>query len=83
MCTGFSAGLAWLGLFTLLGTGPAGHLWWLVASGVVAWVAALGLAYRGDRGAAVGVAAATGLGWAGGGALVALYWGVTGDWPLW
>jgi hypothetical protein len=49
----------------------------------VAWLAALALVRHGDRGAAVGVAAATGVGWAVAGGVVAVHWGVTGDWPLW
>jgi hypothetical protein len=80
---GLGAGAAWLFLFALLGADLAGHVWWTVAAGAAAWVAALGLARYGDRGVAVGVAAATGAGWAVAGGAVAVHWGVTGDWPLW
>ena len=54
-----------------------------MAAGGGAWLAALALARYGDRGVAVGVAAATGLAWAVAGGAVAVHWGFTGDWPLW
>jgi hypothetical protein len=80
---GLGAGVCWLLLFALIGGGLATHVWWTVAAGGVAWLAALALVRHGDRGAAVGVAAATGVGWAVAGGVVAVHWGVTGDWPLW
>lgn len=80
---GFGAGGAWLALFALIGGDLRGHLWWLVAAGLVAWLAAVGLARYGDRGAAVGVALATGAGWTVTGGVVALSWALTADWPLW
>jgi hypothetical protein len=80
---GLAAGTGWLLLFALLGGDPRARVWWTVASGGAAWLAALVLARYGDRGAAVGVAVAVGLGWAVTGAVVALSWAVTGDWPLW
>lgn len=80
---GFGGGAGWLVLFGLLGGGFAGHVWWLVAGGGLAWLGALVLARFGDRGVAVGVAVATGSGWSLAGALVAVVWAVTGDWPLW
>jgi len=80
---GVAAGAGWLLLFSLLGSDLASRVWWAVASGGAAWLAAVGLARYGDRGAAVGVALATGAGWTVAGAAVALSWAATGDWPLW
>jgi hypothetical protein len=80
---GLAAGSGWLLLFTLLGDDLPGRVWWAVATGGAAWLVAVGLARHGDRGAAVGVALATGAGWTVAGGLVALSWALTGDWPLW
>lgn len=80
---GLGAGSGWLLLFTLLDGDLPGRVWWAVAAGGLAWLAALALARYGDRGVAVGVAVAVGAGWAVAGGLVARHWAVTGDWPLW
>ena len=45
--------------------------------------AAAVLARHGDRGVAVGVAAAAGVGWSVAAIAVAVGWATTGDWPLW
>jgi hypothetical protein len=80
---GLAGATCWLILFSLLGSDLSGQVWWTVAAGGAAWLAALVLVRYGDRGVAVGVAAATGVGWAFAGAAVAVHWGFTGDWPLW
>lgn len=80
---GLAAGSGWMALFGLLGSDLRSHLWWLVVAGAAAWLVALGLARYGDRGAAVGTTLAAAAGWTVAGALIALYWIVTGDFPLW
>ncbi|HLU32569.1 MAG TPA: hypothetical protein VKZ74_00905 [Natronosporangium sp.] len=80
---GLVAGIGWLLLFGLLATDLRGLIWWLIVAGGLAWLAALVLTRYGDRGGAVGVAAAAGAGWTLAGGLVALYWSVTGEFPLW
>lgn len=80
---GLAATTGWLVLFAVPGGDLRGHVWWLLAGGAGAWLASVVLARRGDRGVAVGVAAATGVAWAAVGGLVALDWALTGDWPLW
>jgi hypothetical protein len=80
---GLAAGAVWMALFALLGSGVRSHVWWTVVAGAVAWLTAWTLARYGDRGAAVGVALAVGAGWTGAAGVVALYWSVTGAWPLW
>jgi hypothetical protein len=81
--SGLAGGAGWLLLFTLLGGDLPSRVWWAVAAGGVAWLVAIGLARYGDRGVAVGLALATGAGWAVAAGLVALSWAITGDWPLW
>lgn len=80
---GLGAGLCWVLLFGLLGGDLRGHLWWTVAASGAAWLVALALARYGDRGTAVGVTLAAGAGWTVTGGLIALYWSVTGGFPLW
>ena len=80
---GLAAATCWLVLFSLLGSGLASRVWWTVVAGGAAWLSALLLVRYGDRGVAVGVAVATGIGWAIAGGAVAVHWGLTGDWPLW
>jgi hypothetical protein len=52
----------WMLLFGLLAHSVRGYVWWTLAAGIGAWMAALVLARRGDRGIAAGVAMASGLG---------------------
>lgn len=80
---GAVGGGVWMLLFPLLGTGIRSHVWWTVAAGLAAWLAAWTLTRYGDRGVAVGLAVVVGTAWAGAAGAVALYWSVTGDWPLW
>lgn len=80
---GTAGGGAWLALFALLGDDLPSRVWWTVAAGALAWLAALVLVRYGDRGAAAGVAVAVGCAWTVAAAAVTLSWSVTGDWPLW
>ena len=59
---GVIAGAVWMALFGLVATNLRGYLWTTLGAGVAAWLVALLLAWRGDRGAAVGVALASGCG---------------------
>ena len=77
------AAAAWLLLFGLLGRDLRSYAWWTIVAGAIAWLVALVLARVGDRGAAVGVAIATSLGWGFAATAVAVRWATTGDWPLW
>lgn len=80
---GGAGGVAWLALFGLLGRDLAGWAWWTLVAGAAAWAAAALLARFGERGAAVGVAAAVGVVWAAAAGTLALRWAATGDWPMW
>jgi hypothetical protein len=78
------AGIAalWLLLIGLLARSTGGYVWLTIVASIAAWICALLLARIGDRGAAVGVAIATGLGLAIAVGLVIQRWATTG-WPLW
>ncbi|SNY04079.1 hypothetical protein SAMN05421748_101127 [Paractinoplanes atraurantiacus] len=70
-------------LFGTLGRDLASYAWWTIVAGVSAWAVALVLTYLGDRGVAVGVALASGLGLSIALAFVGGRWITTEDWPLW
>lgn len=72
----------WLLVFGLLSVTLRGYLLWTLLAGVLAWLASLGLAQRGDRGVAVGVAAAIGVAWAVATLSVAAQWARLGVWPV-
>jgi hypothetical protein len=59
---GAGAGALWMMLFGLLAHSGRGYVWWSVAAGAGAWIAALVLARLGDRGIAAGVAMSSGFG---------------------
>ncbi|MEO3747162.1 hypothetical protein [Plantactinospora sp. B5E13] len=80
---GAGSAALWLLMFGLLGRDLAGYLWWTWFAGTVAWLVALLLVRRGDRGAAVGVAIAVAVGWAIAMGLLLTRWRSTADWPLW
>ncbi|MER7166375.1 hypothetical protein [Micromonospora sp. NPDC000207] len=83
VAAGGAMAAAWLVLFGLLGSDLAGYARWTSLACVLAWLAALLLVRFGDRGVATGIAIVTSGGWSIAGAVVALRWSGTGDWPLW
>jgi hypothetical protein len=54
---GLGAGLLWVVLFGAVGRDLVGYAWWTLFAAVSAWAVAVVLAWFGDRGVAVGVAA--------------------------
>lgn len=72
--------MLWLLVFARTG---AGYAWVTLAASTIAAVVAATLARYGDRGAAVGVAAAAGTAAGVTGLAVELYLLLTGDWILW
>lgn len=81
LCGAVSAGI-WLLSFGLLSVTLRGYLLWTVVAGVGAWLAAYALARNGDRGVAVGVAAAAGVAWAVAALSVLTEWARLGVWPV-
>ncbi|MEV6341829.1 hypothetical protein [Actinoplanes sp. NPDC051851] len=81
--SGILSAALWLILFGSLGRDLASYAWWTIAAAVSAWLVALVLAAFGDRGVAVGVSIAAGLGLSVSMAFVAARWIGTYDWPLW
>ncbi|GIF25199.1 hypothetical protein BJ973_007451 [Actinoplanes tereljensis] len=80
---GLGSTLLWLGLFGSLAHDLATYAWWTIVAAITAWIVAFVLTLRGDRGVAVGVALASGLGLSIAMAFVANRWITTYDWPLW
>lgn len=80
---GLGATLLWFGLFGGLAHDLAEYAWWTLVAGVTAWAVAIVLTFLGDRGAAVGVAIASGVGLSIAVAFVGARWINTYDWPLW
>ncbi|HET8640586.1 MAG TPA: hypothetical protein VFM37_01545 [Pseudonocardiaceae bacterium] len=83
VAAGLSTGALWMLLFGLLATSVRSYGWWTLAAGAAAWVMALVLVRYGDRGVAVGVAVAVGIGWVVAGAVLVAAWAARADWPLW
>lgn len=83
LLAGLGAGVAWMALFGALARDLAGYAWWTLLAAVSAWVVAMVLTLIGDRGAAVGVALASGVGMSIAMAFVGSRWIMTEDWPLW
>nr|WP_296073427.1 hypothetical protein [uncultured Actinoplanes sp.] len=80
---GIGATVIWLALFGALARSLATYAWWTLAAAVTAWIAAAVLSVLGDRGVAVGVALASGLGLSIAAGFVGARWISTYDWPLW
>jgi hypothetical protein len=80
---GLGSTLLWFGLFGGLADGLAAYAWWTIVAAITAWIVALVLVRLGDRGVAVGVALASGVGLSIALAFVANEWIATYDWPLW
>ena len=83
LLAGIGAAIVWFALFGSIGRDLFSYAWWTIAAAVSAWAVALVLSVLGDRGVAIGVALTAGLGLSVAGALVALRWITTNDWPLW
>lgn len=81
--SGIGAGLLWFGLFGGLAHDLASYAWWTLVAAVSAWAVALVLTVLGDRGVAVGVALASGVGLSIAMFFVGARWIDTYDWPLW
>jgi hypothetical protein len=80
---GLGAAVLWMALFASLARDLAGYAWWTLAAAVSAWVVAVVLSLLGDRGVAVGVALAAGVGLSIAMFFVGSSWIDTYDWPLW
>ena len=80
---GLGATLLWFGLFGGLAHGLAEYAWWTIVAAVTAWAVAFVLSILGDRGVAIGVAIAGGVGLSIAMAFVGARWITTYDWPLW
>jgi hypothetical protein len=80
---GFGAAALWLALFGALARDLAAYAWWTIGAAVMAWIVAAVLSFLGDRGVAVGVALASGVGLSIAMAFVGARWISTQDWPLW
>jgi hypothetical protein len=82
VASGAGVGALWMLLFGIQAGTARAYAWLTIVAAVIAWVAIAVLARFGDRGAAVGAAAATGLGVAIAG-LVVLIQAFGGHWLLW
>jgi hypothetical protein len=82
VAAGFGAGALWMLLFGLVASTAREYSWWTISAALAGWLAALGLARFGDRGVAVGVAVASGLGAAIAGSVVFAQF-IGGHWALW
>ena len=80
---GVGAAVVWFALFGSLARDLFSYAWWTLLAAVTAWAVAAVLALLGDRGVAVGVAAASGCGLSIAAMVVAVRWITTGDWPMW
>src|SRR6185295_6039753 len=60
--SGFGAALLWFALFGGLAHDLATYAWWTFVASITAWAMAIVLTLLGDRGVAVGIALASGLG---------------------
>lgn len=80
---GLGCALLWFGLFGALAHELAAYAWWTIVAAVTSWIVALVLTRFGDRGAAVGIALAGGLGLSIALGFVGHRWITTYDWPLW
>jgi hypothetical protein len=81
--SGLAATTLWFALFGGLGHDLVSYAWWTIVAALSAWLMALVLALVGDRGVAVGIAAASGIGLSLALGFVTLRWVGTLDWPLW
>ena len=80
---GFGAAAVWFALFGGLARDLVAYAWWTIVAAVMAWIVTAVLSFLGDRGVAVGVALASGVGLSIAMAFVGARWISTQDWPLW
>jgi hypothetical protein len=80
---GLGASVVWFALFGALAHDLAGYAWWTILAAITAWLVAVALALLGDRGVAVGIALAGGVGLSIAMVFVAARWIATYNWPLW
>jgi hypothetical protein len=80
-CGAFAGGV-WLITFGSLSITLRGYLLWTAFAGATAWLTSLALARSGDRGVAVGVAAATGVAWSVAAVVLLAQWYRLGVWPV-
>jgi hypothetical protein len=83
LLAGLGSGLLWMTLFGAIGRDLLGYAWWTLIASLTAWAVSAVLSFFGDRGVAVGVALAAGLGWSVAAFAVAARWIGAGDWPMW
>ncbi len=81
--SGLAASSLWLLLFGSLGGDLVSYAWWTILAAASAWLVALVLTMIGDRGVALGVACASGLGLSVALGLVTVRWIDTLNFPLW
>ncbi|MEV6601392.1 hypothetical protein AB0M36_31755 [Actinoplanes sp. NPDC051346] len=81
--SGLGAASVWFALFGSIGRDLLSYAWWTIAAAISAWLVALLLGILGDRGVAVGIALASGLGLSIAAGFVGARWITTEDWPLW
>jgi hypothetical protein len=81
LCGAVGAGV-WLLAFGLQSVTLRGYLSWTGVGGGLAWLAALVLVRSGDRGVAVGIAAAVAVAWSIAGVSVLAEWFRLGVWPV-
>ena len=79
---GAGLGVLWMLLFGAQASSARAYAWLTIVAAVIAWCAIAVLAKFGDRGAAVGAAAATGLGLSIAGLVVGIQ-ALGGHWLLW
>lgn len=79
---GFVVGLLWMALIGAQAISFRGYGWATLVGGLIAGAVAGALVRFGDRGVAVGVAGASGLGIAVAAVMVIVRWSSSG-WPLW
>lgn len=79
---GVIAGALWLSAFALLSVTLRGYVSWTLLAGSLAWLAAFMLSRQGNRGVAVGLAAATGVAWTVATLSLLAEWIRLGVWPV-
>jgi hypothetical protein len=82
VAAGVGAGALWMLLTAVQASGGRSYAWVTIVAGLLGWSVAVLLARFGDRGVAVGVALASGVGVAVAGLVVALQL-ANGTWLLW